>query len=424
MNIWHDLQRELDARAANNLARQLKRAPDNALDLASNDYLGLATHPRVIAAAREAAARYGAGARASRLVSGNFALLDELEEALARFKSCEAALVFSSGYAANIGVITALGDADSALFCHKRNHASLIDACALAQGKTRFFDSSEKLRSLLENAEATRKIIVCDGVFSMDGDLCDLPALVKLAREFDALIVLDDAHGTGTLGATGRGTVEHFGVVKQRGAGLTPSSNLDAVEKTEDWKRASAPLSATRIIRHRGHAARLGAASAPLSATRIITVGTLSKSLGSQGGFVCGPRVLIDYLVGSARSLVYSTGLNPPAVGAAIQALRIIESEPERIAKCRDNAAFLARALGESGWEVAHYGSPIVPVFAADSAEALRVSARLLERNLWCPAIRPPTVKRARLRLTSNASWDDATLERIVVGFAAALNQT
>ena len=401
MKIWHDLQTELDARAANDLARELKRAPDGALDLASNDYLGLARHPRVIEAAREAAAKYGAGARASRLVSGNFALLDELEDALARFKNAEAALVFSSGYAANIGVITALSDAQSALFCHKRNHASLIDACALAKAPTRFFDSSDKLRVLLENADAPRKWIVCDGVFSMDGDGCDLPTLIELAREFDAVVVLDDAHGTGTLGATGRGTAEHFGIGSHRGAGLPPASNLDFSENSKDWKRAAAPL--------------------PDDYARIVTIGTLSKALGSQGGFVCGPRVLIDYLIGSARSLVYSTGLNPPAVGAALAALQIIEAEPQRVRKCRDNAAFLARALGELGWQTAFHGSPIVPVFATGSADALRVSARLLEHNLWCPAIRPPTVKRARLRLTSNASWDDATLNRIVAGFGAAL---
>ena len=371
MSIWHDLQSQLDARAAAHLTRELKRTPEGALDLASNDYLGLAHHPRVIEAARDAAAKFGTGARASRLVSGNFALLDELECELARFKNAEAALVFSSGYAANVGVITALGNAESALFCHKRNHASLLDGCKLAEAKTRFFGSSDKLRSLLQASDAARKIIVVDGVFSMDGDLCDLPAISKLAEEFDALILLDDAHGTGTLGATGRGTVEHYGDLAQSGTGHS----------------------------------------------RIITLGTLSKSLGSQGGFVCGPRVLIDYLINSSRSFIYSTGLNPPAVGAALEALRIIGAEPERVRKCRDNAQFLAHELAALGYEVAPQSSPILPLFCRDSADALQLSKRLAERGLWCPAIRPPTVKRARLRLTSCAGWDDETLVRIVAGF-------
>ncbi len=382
MKIWHDLQSELDARAAADLTRSLKRVPDDALDLASNDYLGLARHPRVIEAAQRAAATFGTGARASRLVSGHYDLVEELETELASFKGAEAALVFSSGYAANLGVITALCNDETALFCHKRNHASLLDACALARAQTktpaRFWESTEKLRALLDTSHVLRKIIVCDGVFSMDGDLCDLPAIVSLAEEFDALVVLDDAHGTGTLGATGRGTAEQFGELK------------------------AAPLSD--------------------ASARIVTLGTLSKALGSQGGFVCGPRVLIDYLVGAARPFVYSTGLNPPAVAAALEALRILEQEPQRVSQCRLNAEILARELGALGHEVAAPVSPIVPVYAPDSAAALQLSARLLERKLWCPAIRPPTVKRARLRLTSNASWDDETLARIVAGFGALQN--
>ena len=371
MNLWHDLQHELDARAAANLTRSLKRVPDGALDLASNDYLGLSVDARVIEAAQRAAATFGAGARASRLVSGHYDLVEELESELARFKGCEAALVFSSGYAANLGVITALCNDETALFCHKHNHASLLDACALAKSPTRFWEANEKLRALLKSSHAGRKLIVCDGVFSMDGDLCDLLAIVELAHEFDAILILDDAHGTGTLGATGRGTAEFF-EIGERGV-------------------------------------------------RVITLGTLSKALGSQGGFVCGPRVLIDYLVGAARSFVYSTGLNPPAVAAALEALRIIEREPQRVRRCRENAAFLARELNALNYQVAAPLSPIVPVYAENSAAALQLSARLLARDLWCPAIRPPTVKRARLRLTSNAGWSATDLERIVAEFASLL---
>ncbi len=398
MNLWHDLQRELDNRAAAHLTRELRRVPDGVLDLASNDYLGLARHPRVIEAAQSAAAKYGTGARASRLVSGHTDLIEELENELARFKGTEAALVFSSGYAANLGVVTALCDGDTALFCHKRNHASLLDACELAKAPVRFWESNDKLRALLQSSNSRRKIIVCDGVFSMDGDLCDLPAIVALAEEFDAIILLDDAHGTGTLGASGRGTAEHYGIE----AGLTPSSNRREFLE-------SSPI---------GRGTALAPPGDHPASHRIITLGTLSKALGSQGGFVCGPRVLIDYLIGAARSFVYSTGLNPPAAGAALEALSIIQSEPERVEQCRYNTEILVRELGASGYDVVWQPSPILPVFADDSKAALHLSAQLLKKKLWCPAIRPPTVKRARLRLTSNASWDDDDLERIIVAFA------
>lgn len=370
MEIWRQLQSELEERDARHLRRELRGAPPGAVDLASNDYLGLAQHPEVVEAAREAAARYGAGARASRLVSGNYTLADQLEAALAQFKQTEAALVFSSGYAANLGVIGALADSQTSLFCHKRNHASLIDGCRYASqgGATvRFFETTQKLRMLLEKASLRRKLIVLDGVFSMDGDVCELPAALDLARQFDALILLDDAHGSGTLGERGRGTCEHFGL-------------------------------------HDG---------------RVVEIGTLSKALGSQGGFVAGPKVLIDFLVNSARPFIYSTGLNPPAVGAALKALEIIEREPQRIERCRLNVRFLAEGLGRVGYDVALQPSPILPVLVESEKRALDLSARLEERGLWCPAIRPPTVPTARLRLAVNAQWDAGQLERIVAAFTS-----
>jgi 8-amino-7-oxononanoate synthase len=371
MDLWNDLASDLKRRESQDLRRFLRAVPDGALDLASNDYLGLAQHPEVIQAAREATAKYGAGARASRLVSGSYELIENLEAALAGFKRAEAALVFSSGYAANLGVIGALSNADTALYCHKRNHASLIDGCRFVEhtgASVRFFETKTKLRSLLSNSSSLRKIIVVDGVFSMDGDVCELPVLLELAREFDGLILLDDAHGTGTLGLTGRGTCEHFGLHDER----------------------------------------------------IVEVGTLSKALGSQGGFVAGPQVLVDTLVNGARPFVYSTGLNPAAAGAALQALQIVKREPQRIDRCRSNARHLAQELHNLGFEVALQPSPILPVILNDEKRALEMSARLEERSLWCPAIRPPTVPSARLRLTANAGWNEADLQRIVAGFAAA----
>ncbi|PQV63638.1 glycine C-acetyltransferase/8-amino-7-oxononanoate synthase [Abditibacterium utsteinense] len=370
MKIWNHLESELKRRESQGLRRFLRAVPEGALDLAANDYLGLSHHPEVIEAAQQAAAKFGTGARASRLVSGHFSLVEELESGIARFKKCEASLVFSSGYAANMGVITALANSQTAIFCHKRNHASLLDACRFAQssGATlRYFESNQKLRALLQNSPFPQKMIIVDGVFSMDGDVCDLPAILSLAREFDALILLDDAHGTGTLGATGRGTTEHFGLHDER----------------------------------------------------IVCIGTLSKTLGSQGGFVAGPQVLIDFLLNSSRSFVYSTGLNPPAVGAALKALQMIQREPELVNRCRANARFLAAKLGGLGFEARLQPSPILPVLLRDSKCALELSQKLLENGLWCPAIRPPTVPSARLRIGVSARWNDADLACIVTGFSA-----
>ncbi len=369
--MWHELQQELDARERATQKRALRTVPDAVFDIASNDYLGLSRHPEVVSAAQEAAQKHGTGARASRLVSGNFSLVEELESALASFKKAESALVFSSGFAANVGVLSALSNAQTTLFCHKRNHASLLDGCRLAQAKgatTRFFESSDKLESLLFKSTATRKIVVADGVFSMDGDLLMLPEVLALCEEFDATLLLDDAHGTGTLGATGRGIEEHFSV----------------------------------------------------HSDRVLTIGTLSKALGSQGGFVCGPRVAIDFLIGAAPSFIYSTGLNPPAVGAALAALRVLQREPERALLCRQNAQFLANELQKLSFDARFSGSPIVPVFVGDERDALELSARLETRGAWCPAIRPPTVARgtARLRVAASSEWTRDELDCVVAAFS------
>ena len=368
--MWRDLQLELEERELANRKRTLRVVRDDLLDAASNDYLGLSRHPEVIEAAQDAAQRFGAGARASRLVSGHFALVDELERELARFKKTEAALVFSSGFAANLGILSALSNGETMLFCHKRNHASLLDGCRLAQSKgakTRFWESLDKLESLLCKSDAQRKIVVADGVFSMDGDLLPLPQVLELCERFDAVLLLDDAHGTGTLGATGRGVSEHFGV----------------------------------------------------SSERIVTVGTLSKALGSQGGFVAASRLVVDYLVGSAPSFIYSTGLNPPAVGAALSALGVLEREPERVERCLLNAREIAARLSAMGFDAGFTGSPIVPIIVGDERDAMQLAAQLEERGVWCPAIRPPTVARgtSRLRLAVSSEWSREEVEQTVAAF-------
>jgi 8-amino-7-oxononanoate synthase len=279
--------------------------------------------------------RFGAGARASRLVSGHSPIHQQLEDELAHFKNSEAALLFSSGYAANLAVITALARTGDTILCDKRNHASLLDACRLASAngaQLRFYGSLPKLRALLEKRTGVRNrlLIVSDGVFSMDGDVCDLPQLVALSREFEAILILDDAHGTGTLGASGRGTVEHFKLDK---------ADLDVVE-----------------------------------------IGTLSKALGAQGGFVVGSRVLIDYLVNMARPFIYSTALAPSLCGAALQALNLVQREPQRLLRLREHTRQLALGLRTAGLDAHLQPSPIIPVIVGD-AEQPCVSQALFARS-------------------------------------------
>ncbi len=370
------LQAELQQRAENHLRRSLRSLPHRVLDLASNDYLGLAKHPRVIEAAIEAAQQFGAGARASRLVSGNLSIHQQLESELARFKGCESALLFSSGYAANLAVISSLARVNDTILCDKRNHASLIDACHLAQtngARVRYFGSMKKLRLLLESSTRTadnRCLIVSDGVFSMDGDLCDLPQLFALCREFDAVLILDDAHGTGTLGTNGCGTIEHF--------------ELDQSEIS------------------------------------LVEIGTLSKALGAQGGFVCGSQLLIDYLTNAARPFIYSTGLSPMLCGAASAALRVLENEPQLLTRLRHATTHLAFGLRQLGFEARAHPSPIISVVVGEAQDAVQLSEKLLELGVWCPAIRPPTVPKgtSRLRVTASAALTDDDILRALNAFA------
>lgn len=356
------------------LRRNLRAVPNGVFDLASNDYLGLSCHPEVINAACDALTELGCGARASRLVSGHTQLHEKLETALATYKEGESALVFPSGYQANLSVITALARRGDILFCDKRNHASLIDACRLssASGATvRYYHSSQRLQELLENYAKKRCnerfLIVSDTVYSMDGDLADLTRLGELSSLFEAVLILDDAHAVGTIETTSK------------------------VPK----------------------------------ATEVIWMGTLSKALGSQGGFVIASQIVVDWLINSARPFIYSTGLSPANCGAALKALEIVKREPQRQQQLREVTQQLANGLLESGYEARLQPSPIIPVVIGDASRALAVSDALLQRGLWCPAIRPPTVPKgtSRLRLTANATWDDATIARILSIFSQVKNE-
>jgi 8-amino-7-oxononanoate synthase len=324
--------------------------------LCSNNYLGLADHPRVREAAADAAMRYGAGAGASRLVSGNMRIHRRLEERLAEFKGYETALLFGSGFLANTGVVQALARPGEVVFSDALNHASIVDGCRLAGAETFVYDHCDvdHLAWGLREAEGRGSLIVTDGVFSMDGDVAPLAEIVELARRHDARVMVDDAHGTGTTGPGGRGAVA--------AAGLE-----DEVD---------------------------------------VLVGTLGKSLGSYGAYVCCDRQMAKYLVNTARTLIFSTALAPPQVAAAMAALGLLREEPRRVERLQRNARVLREALGEQGLPVGGGHTPIVPAIVGEPEVAVTASERALERGVFAQAIRPPTVPAgsSRLRLTVMAS--------------------
>jgi 8-amino-7-oxononanoate synthase len=341
--------------------------------LCSNNYLGLADHPRVREAAAEAAMRYGAGSGASRLVSGNMRIHRRLEEQLAEFDGREACLLFGSGYLANAGVVSALAREGDVVFSDALNHASIVDGCRLARAETFIYRhlDTDHLEWGLRRAEGRGSLIVTDGVFSMDGDVAPLPEIVELAQRHDARVMVDEAHGTGVLGPGGRGAV----------------------------------------------------AAAALADEVDLIVGTLGKALGSYGAYVCGEQQMARYLVNTARTLIFSTALPPPAVAAAMAALDLLGEQPRRVEKLRRNGAVLREALAESGMPVPAGVTPIVPLIVGDATEAVRASERALERGVFAQAIRPPTVApgSSRLRLAVMASHTKTELREAAAVLAAAV---
>jgi 8-amino-7-oxononanoate synthase len=340
------------------------------LMLSSNNYLDLAAHPAVKRAAFEAIERYGVGAGASRLVAGSLEPLHRLEESLARLKKVEAALVFGSGYLANMGAITALVGPGDTIFSDELNHASLIDGCRLSKATLKVFRhrDSNHLKALLEESDRTgRRLIVTDSVFSMDGDLAPLTDIVELARRFRAAVMIDEAHGVGVFGPGGAGLAAELGL----------SDEID------------------------------------------VQVGTLSKALGAYGAYVAGSRTLIDFLINRARFFIYTTGLPPAMAAAADAALEVMTREPDRISKLHDNAAYMRAALVSAGFKLAPTTSPILPVMMGESKTALRMAERLFARGVYVIAIRPPTVPEgcARLRVTPTAGHTRADLDRAISAF-------
>lgn len=340
------------------------------LALCSNNYLGLANHPALAAAAARAAETYGVGAGASRLISGSLAIHRDLEARLARFEHTEAAVLFPTGYHANVGAITTLVGRGDAVFSDQLNHASIIDGCRLSGAEVHVYPhaDAEALDALLARARARRRLVVTDSVFSMDGDHAPLRAICDVAATRDAMVMVDEAHATGVEGPTGAGLVEALGLG-------------DAVT---------------------------------------VQMGTLGKALGAAGAFVAGSSALIALLVNRARSLIYTTALPPPVVAAVDAALDVVEREPERRARLATMSATLRARLTALGFEIPPGAGPIVPVMTGSSERALAWSRGLLERGVFVQAIRPPTVPdgTARLRVTLMATHTDEDLAHAVAAFA------
>ncbi|HLH77779.1 MAG TPA: 8-amino-7-oxononanoate synthase [Candidatus Binataceae bacterium] len=338
--------------------------------LSSNNYLGLAAEPALKRAATGAIERWGVGAAASRLVAGSLELCRELEQRLARLKGTQAALVFGSGYLANIGVIPALAGSNDIILSDELNHASLIDGCRLAHATVRVYRHRDldHLKVLLQDARgARRRLIITDSVFSMDGDVAPLADIVELARRFNAAVMIDEAHAVGVLGPGGAGLAAALGL----------QAHID------------------------------------------VQMGTLSKALGSYGAYVAGSERLVEFLINRARGFIYTTGLAPAMAAAASAALELLEQQPERIRQLWDNAAYLKERLKDAGFTVMATDTPILPVLIGSAQAALDLEQALLARNVFVVAIRPPTVPpgTARLRVTPIATHSRQDLEQAAQAF-------
>lgn len=336
--------------------------------MASNNYLGLTHDVRVQQAAIQAVQHYGTGSGGARLTSGSFPLFNELETAISDFKHTEQALIFNTGYMANVGTITALMDKNSVIISDELNHASIIDGCRLSGAHIERYRHKdvEHVEYILKNYKSAYKMIITDGVFSMDGDIAPLDKLYELGKEYNALLMVDDAHSTGILG-NGRGTAHHFGLM-----------DVD------------------------------------------VQLGTLSKALGSVGGYVAGRKELIEYLVNYSRSFIFSTALSPADIGAALQALSIVCNDRSVVNQLRENTVYMADKLQALGIECDDE-TPIFPIVVGDNERALTLARELEERGIIITAIRPPTVPvgESRLRMTVTAAHSKDQLDYV----ANALNE-
>lgn len=382
MNLHEELAAGLALRDREGLrrSRRLLSSPQRArvtvdgrdcVAFCSNDYLGLAADPRLVAAAKQGADRYGVGAGASHLILGHGTAHEKLEEALAAFAGLSRALLFSTGYMANLGVVTALLGRGDAVFADRLNHASLNDAALLSRATFRRYPHNDlaALERLLQTTPARRRLVVVDAVFSMDGDLAPVPELLALCERHGAWLMIDDAHGFGVLGPQGRGTAAHFG----------------------------------------------------LQSPRLIYMATLGKAAGVAGAFVAGDAVLVETLLQQARSYIYTTAAPPLLAHALLVSLQLIEREEWRRERLRELISRLKAGLQDSPWRLLPSDTPIQPLLVGGNTEALALSARLAEQGLLVPAIRPPTVPQgtARLRISLSADHDAGDVDRLI----AALRQ-
>jgi len=384
--MFETLQQELDELEAQGLRRVCRRieAVEGAriqvegrwlIHLSSNGYLGLARHPAVVAAAEEAAARYGAGSGSARLIGGNLPPHEELERELARFKQAEDCLLFSTGYMANLGVITALTGPQDLVVGDRLNHASLIDACRLSGAALRVYPHADagRLEEVLSERRGRyrRALVVTEGVFSMDGDLPPLPEIAEISRRYECWLLVDDAHGTGVFGLEGRGSLEHF--------------SMDPKD--------------------------------------ILQMGTLSKALGSQGGYLAGPKVVVELLRNRARSFIYTTAPAPACSAAALAALEVVRREPDLRRRLWENVRRWTSGLKSLGCELISDSSPIVPVRVGGNRETMILAKALEEAGVYAPGIRPPTVPEgsARIRTSLTALHTAGDLEEALEAFKKCL---
>jgi len=386
-NVMAFVDQELEALREKGLFRTLRKlqGPQQArsvfdgrevINLSSNNYLGLTTHPRLVEAAIRATEKYGAGSGSVRTIAGTMTLHEELEEKLAAFKHTEAALVFQSGFTCNSGIIPVLVEQGDAILSDELNHASIIDGIRLTRAERKIWAHADldALETALKETQATRRrLIVTDGVFSMDGDVADLPGIVDLAERYGAMVYVDDAHASGVFGRNGRGTVDHF--------------NLHG----------------------RVH----------------VQVGTLSKAIGSLGGYVASTQGLRDLLIQRGRPFLFSTSHPPSVTAACIAALDVLQQEPELIARLWDNTRYFKDGLQRLGLNTGASQSPITPVIADEGRKATRLSDRLFEEGVFAQAIGYPTVPdaKSRVRTIVTATHTRTDLDQALAAFEKVGNE-
>ncbi len=414
-----ELQHNLETRAAQGLLRQ-RRVLGSAqgvritvdgkpyLSFCSNDYLGLASHPQLISALQQGAQQYGVGAGASHLVSGHFKAHHDLEQALAEFVGKPAVLLFSTGYMANLGVVQALAGRNDRVFADKLNHASLNDAMLLSHAQVQRYRHNDlaHLAQLLGQANSGRKLIVTDAVFSMDGDIAPLPELLALCEQYDAWLLVDDAHGFGVLGEQGRGSLFHFkpppAPLLQSGENVNPPLKKGREHKPPFEKG--------------GQGGFKGGWGDLTNSPRIIYMATLGKAAGVAGAFIAAEQVVIATLLQNARSYIYTTASPPALASALLASLKLMQREEWRREQLQKLIAQLQDGLSGLPWALMPSTTPIQPLLVGDNDAALVLSAELRELGIWVPAIRPPTVPQgtARLRISLSAAHSERDVAQLI----------